>query len=232
MDSSFTLLGLVAIVSMLVTLLTYTPSEGFLSNKDALSILDSLKGEQVSKAQMLNDPDLFKITNDSLEIKMPIKIERELRVVGKDCKVEGYTQSGKKTVGIGLNSKNADQSQLRVIANTNKGAVPLKYYVISEDGAENTIGELAGHRFRYRTHHNSYIPGYPKNYNHPIIGIVQFKDRQEALYACDAHPYCQGVTYNKKLRTYTLRGNDTRIHNGMRIRTIKHPAESSYTKIV
>jgi hypothetical protein len=232
MDSSFSILGLVAIVSILVTLLTYSSSEGFLTNEDALKVLDGLKGDQASKAQMLNNPDLFKITDQSLEINIPIRVERELRVVGRDCKVESYTKSGKKIVGIGLNSKNADQSQLRVIANTNKGAVPLKYYVISEDGAENTVGELAGHRFRYRTHDNSYIPGYPKYYDHPIIGVVKFNDKQEALYACDAHPYCKGVTYDKRLKTYTLRGDNVRISNGMQIPVHRNTNEISYTKML
>lgn len=232
MNTTFGLLGLVAIVSIMVTLLAYSPMEGFMTESDALTIVDGLKSEQASKAQYLNNPDLFKISDDTLEIKMPLKVERELRVIGRDCKVEEYTESGKKIVGIGLNSKNADQSRLNVIPETNKGAVPLKYYVISEDGAENVIGELAGHRFKYQTHYDSFIPGYPKYYNHPIIGVKKFDDKESALYACDAHPYCRGVTYDKGSRTYTLRGNNVRIHNGMKPLVSKNTNEISYVKIV
>jgi hypothetical protein len=231
MNEEIGILGLVAIVSIMVTLLTYVPKEGFLSQEDAVQILSGLTGDQASKSQYLNDPKLFDIRNDCLEIRMPVRVDRELRVIGKDCKVEGYTKKGK-IVGMGLNSKNADQSNLNVISSTNKGAVPLKFYVITQDGAENVVSELAGHRFNYKTHDNHYIPGYPKNYIHSVIGIQKFKNKQDALYACDAHPYCKGVTYDKRTRTHTLRGNSTRIHNGMRVPIYRNRHETSYAKIL
>lgn len=226
-------LALVAMISFMVSLLTYSPSEGFVSgvSGDAVAnMLSDLSPEQSRKAELLNDPSLFEITKDSLNIHMPMSVKREVRAVGKDCRVEMMMSSGK-VGGLRLDRDDSDQSRLNVIASTNKGAVPMKWYVITEDNTENTLGALAGHRFNYRSVPNTYIPGYPKNYNHPIMGPVKFKTKEDALYACDAHPYCKGITYDKRTKTHTLRGNSTRVHNGMKVQTYRNYHEHSYVKI-
>ena len=215
----------------MVSLLTYTPKEGFLTNDDALRLFSDLTPEQSKKAELLNDPSLFTIDDDLLTINMPVYVKREVRVIGKDSRIEMDMGSGK-IGGLRLDTKDSDQSELKVIADTNKGAVPLKWFVITQDGIETTLGSLAGHRFNYRRVNNSYIRGYPKNYNHPILGIKQFEDNQDALYACDAHPYCKGITRDNKSGPYTLRGGDTRIHNGIQVNTQWGTNAESYVKIV
>jgi hypothetical protein len=225
------LLLLVAMISFMVSLLTYTSKEGFLTNDEALGLFSNLTPEQSKKAELLNDPSLFNLDGDSLTINMPVYVKRDIRVVGKDSRIEMNMGSGK-IGGLRLDTKDSDQSRLNVIRDTNKGAIPLKWFVITEDGVETTLGSLAGHRFNYRRVSNSYIPGYPKNYNHEILGVKQFKNRQDALYACDAHPYCRGITYDKRTKTSTLRGNNVRIHNGIKIITYRNTNEDSYVKIV
>ena len=225
------LLLLVAMISFMVSLLTYSSKEGFISNEDAITMLDGLTAEQSKKAELLNDSSLFEIDGDSLNIRMPVKVKDEVRVVGRDCRIEMDMGRGK-VGGLRLDTKDSDQSRLNVIRDTNQNAVPLKWFVVTSDGNETTLGALAGHRFNYRTVKNSYIPGYPKNYNHQILDVKQFTNKQDALYACDAHPYCKGVTYNKRTRRYTLRGNNTRVHNGMKVKTYRNRHEDSYIKIV
>lgn len=224
------LLLLVAMISFMVSLLTYSANEGFMSDEDAISLLSGLTPEQSRKAELLNNPSLFEIDETSLNIHMPVKVKDEVRVIGRDCRIEMDMAKGK-IGGLRLDTKDSDQSRLNVIGDTNKGAVPLKWFVITEDGVESTLGALAGHRFNYRSVRNSYIPGYPKNYDHPIMGVKKFSSKQDALYACDAHVYCRGITYDKRTRTYTLRGNSTRIHNGIHTQTHTNRYEDSFVKI-
>lgn len=214
----------------MVSLLTYSSNEGFITNEDAIGLLSGLTPEQSKKAELLNDPSLFRLDRDTLSIHMPLQVKDEVRVIGKDCRVE-MEMGGGKIGGLRLDTKDMDQSRLNVIGDTNKGAVPLKWFVITEDGSETTLGALAGHRFNYRSVMNNYIPGYPKNYNHPILGVKVFSSKQDALYACDAHPYCKGITYDKRTKVYTLRGDNTRVHNGMKVQTHYHKNEDSFVKI-
>lgn len=215
----------------MVSLLTYSSNEGFISNDDAITLLSSLTPEQSKKAELLNDTSLFNLDGDKLSVYVPIKVKDEVRIIGKDCRIEMDMGRGK-IGGLRLDNKDSDQSRLNVIGDTNKGAIPLKWFVITEDGSETTLGALAGHRFNYRQQRNHYIPSYPKNYNHEILDVKKFTNKQDALYACDAHPYCKGVTYNKRTKIYTLRGDNTRVYNGMKVDTKYNRDEDSLIKIV
>lgn len=227
----FPLLGFVAIVSVMVTVLTYTPKEGFISGDAIMEIMSGLTPEQIRKSEMLNDPKLFKITDQSLEINMPVVVDTELRIVGRDARLEMITNGGN-TGGIGLDHTNADQAQLNVIPDKNKGNVSLKFYIIKKDGSTMVTGLMAGHVFRYQMIPNVYIPGHPLNYNHPELGLRKFNTKEDALYACDAHAYCKGVTYDKRTRTYELRGKNDRIQNGAKAVVFSNRHEDSFVKIV
>lgn len=228
------ILGLVAIVSILVTIFTYNDKEGFkvkVSGEDLLTLSETLNVKDRRKLELLNDTSFFELDGSRIVVKTPVSIDTELRMSGRDSGVDIVTSDGM-VGGIEFYNENADLSRVGEVLDYERGSVPLKFVIRSKDGSQESIrGSLAGHTNKYEAGKIGYIPGYPKNYTRTDVGGVRrFKDKVEALVACDAHPYCKGITYHTGMQEYTLRGGSDRVRNGNKGQIHHTSWEVSYLK--
>ena len=221
---------LVAIISSLVTIMTKPRVEGFLNDSDVIKVIESLTPEQAATLKALNDEKYAILEGDRVVMKVPLEVNSEVRVVGKkDSHLSLDTRDGKK-VRIRIAPKDMSQylSSLPGTKWYEQGSTPLLFEVSRENGEVHNIGSLPGHSHKYEVK-QGYIPGFPKGYVFEG-GYSLFDRKEESLVACDANPYCKGVTYDRRINRYTLRGGSDKVKAGMKVQVNYNNVETSYVK--
>lgn len=221
---------LVAIISSLVTVFTKPRSEGFMNDSDVIKVIESMTPEQSATLKALNDEKYVKLEGDRVVMKVPLEVNGEVRVVGEKDSYLSLNTKGDKKVRIRIAPKEMSQylSSLPGTKWYEQGSTPLLFEVMRKDGGVHTIGSLPGHSHKYETR-GGYIPGFPKGY--VFEGDYSlFKTKDESLVACDANPYCKGVTYDRRINRYTLRGGADKIRKGMKVQVNYNNVETSYVK--
>jgi hypothetical protein len=233
------LLGiLVMLIASLTTYITYTFQYGLekLEGFESGDLLLKLTNEEKAKLEILNNRDNFEyIGGDKIIVKLPTKINGELRIIGKNSQIE-LQPKDKTTKGIikmsELSQSITDTPKLR---ENERGSRFIEFYGIDRNKKIwPPVKRISGATYKYTPRQTrTMIPNYPLDYFDGKTLPEMYSSLEQALYECDSNPYCLGVTENLIDKTYSLRGGSNYIQKGIKTPFKGNASnEASYGKIL